>query len=298
MPKLIAILGASASGKSALAHRLAVKHTCAIFSLDSLSIYKHINIAAAKPTLKEQEEVRYYALNILEPNQKSNAMLFYTLLESAVNDLADSMPLLIVGGSSFFLKSIINGLSPIPPLESHYQWVKEQGSLQQQYALLQSIDEPYARHIAPTDTYRISKALALFKATDMTPSAYFATHKQKPFAYPIEIFVLERERAELRERIAKRCEQMICDGIIDETRDILESYGARAPALGAIGPKECVAFLQGRIDSINALQERIFFHTAQLAKRQCTFNRTQFTNAIHLQEVDLEAAIEAKLARE
>lgn len=286
--KLIAILGASGSGKSALAHRLALAYQCEIFSLDSLSIYKYIDIASAKPTTLEQEQVRYYALNLLEPNQKCNAMFFASLLEETIAHFSPDKTLLIVGGSSFFLKSIIEGLSPMPPLEAYKEWVDSLGDLHTQYQILQEIDERYAQSITPTDSYRIHKALALFKATNTPPSSYFAIHSKKPFAYPIKIFSLLREREELRERIAKRSEQMIQKGIVEETQKILESYGASACALKAIGTKECVSFLQGKIPSLSALQEQIFFHTCQLAKRQNTFNRTQFKQITHLYENDLE----------
>lgn len=287
--KLIAILGASGSGKSALAHRLALEYGCEIFSLDSLSIYKYVNIASAKPTPFEQSQVCYYALDYLEPNQKSSAMLFANLLEQTIAKIKDNdKPLLIVGGSSFFLKSIIDGLSPMPPLNLYKNWIDALGNLADKYRFLQDIDEEYAKKIAPTDTYRICKALAIYKATNMPPSLYFATHKKKPFKHHIKIFILERRRDELRNLIAKRCENMMRNGIVQETQQLLESYGAEAYALKGIGTKECVGFLQGHIHSLKALQEQIFFHTCQLAKRQCTFNRTQFTQAIHLEEKSLE----------
>ncbi|WP_300451589.1 tRNA (adenosine(37)-N6)-dimethylallyltransferase MiaA [uncultured Helicobacter sp.] len=291
MNKLIAILGSSGSGKSALAHRVALEYDCEIFSLDALSIYKYIDIASAKPTPLEQSQVRYHAISLLEPHQRSNAMLFANLLAQAIAQLPPSKPLLIVGGSSFFLKSIIEGLSPMPPLESCKEWVDSLGSLSAQYMALQEIDEKYAKSLSPTDTYRIHKALALFKATAIPPSTYFATHKKIPFAHHIEIFVLEREREALRERIALRCGKMIESGIVEETRLVLESYGAQAPALQAIGTKECVAFLQGEIDSLEALKEQIYFHTCQLAKRQRTFNRTQFSQVTHLEEEVLEEVL-------
>lgn len=292
--RLIAIIGASGSGKSALAHRIAMEQNCEIFSLDSLSIYKYIDIASAKPTPLEQSQVHYYALNILEPYQKSNAMIFKELLLQAIAHTkahCAHKPLLIVGGSSFFLKSIIEGLSPMPALEEHETWVKSLGDIAAQYAQLVQIDKAYAQSITPTDTYRIHKALALFKATNMPPSVYFETHKKQPLGYDIEIFSLECEREELRKRIAKRTKMMIAQGIVEEVKAILESYGAQAPALRAIGTKECVNFLQGKITSLHQLEEQIFFHTCQLAKRQRTFNRTQFAHITHLEEKALEARL-------
>ena len=292
--KIIAVLGSSGSGKSALAHRIAMEQNCKIFSLDSLSIYKYLDIASAKPTLLEQSQVCYYALNILEPHQKSNVMIFKDLLLQSIEDIKNNSPhtpLLIVGGSSFFLKSIMEGLSPMPPLEEHEEWVKSLGNISMQYAQLTQIDKAYAQSLSPTDTYRICKALALFKATNTPPSIYFATHKKESLGYDIEIFCLECERDELRERIAKRTKAMIQKGIVEEVQNVLEAYGAQAPALNAIGAKECVNFLQGKVATLQQLEEQIFFHTCQLAKRQRTFNRTQFAQITHLKEKALEAQL-------
>lgn len=289
--KIIAILGSSASGKTALAHAMAREKDCEIFSLDSLSIYKEIDIASAKPTSLEQSQVRYHALNVLYPYEKSNAMLFYTLLCHTLATMPQDKPLLIVGGSSFFLKSIVQGLSPMPSLDEYEPWVESLGDLQAQYALLCEIDKEYSQNISPHDTYRIRKALMLFKATSQPPSQYFATHAPSPFPLPLHIFALDKPRDELRADILKRCEYMLAQGIIDETRKVLERYGAHAPALQAIGTKECVQFLQGRIESVQALKQELFFHTCQLAKRQRTFNRTQFPTISILHKQDLEAQL-------
>lgn len=288
--KLIALLGSSGSGKSALAHEIALQEGCEIFSLDSLSIYKHIDIASAKPTILERSEVCYHALDVLEPNEPSNAMIFKSLLESAICN-TQAKALLIVGGSSFFLKSIIDGLSPMPALNTHLEWVESLGGLSEQYAYLCDIDESYACVLKPTDKYRIQKALALFKATNTPPSKYFATHPKIPFKHPIEILCLEREREELRSRIAKRTKQMIELGIIEETESLLQHYGPSFPASRAIGTKECIEFLQGKIESKQILEEQIFFHTCQLAKRQNTFNRTQFEKIQHLDACKLKQEI-------
>lgn len=288
--KLIALLGSSGSGKSALAHEIALQEGCEIFSLDSLSIYKHIDIASAKPTILERSEVPYHALDVLEPNEPSNAMIFKSLLESTIENTR-AKALLIVGGSSFFLKSIIEGLSPMPDLSAHLDWVESLGELSEQYAYLHSIDQAYACTLKPTDKYRIQKALALFKATNTAPSKYFATHTKIPFKYPIEILCLEREREDLRARIAKRTKKMMEGGIIKETESLLQNYGSDFPASRAIGTKECIEFLQGRIESKQILEEQIFFHTCQLAKRQNTFNRTQFSAIRHLDENNLRQEI-------
>nr|WP_317404675.1 tRNA (adenosine(37)-N6)-dimethylallyltransferase MiaA [uncultured Helicobacter sp.] len=295
-PKIIAILGSSGSGKTALAHEIALQKGCEIFSLDSLGIYKGFDIASAKPTPLERTQVCYYALDVLSPSEKSNAMLFFTLLCECVLHLKPDTPLLIVGGSSFFLKSIVEGLSPMPNLQGYEGWLESLGELKEQYAFLHSIDTHYANKIAPQDTYRIHKALSLYKATQLKPSEYFATHKPLPFPLPLEIFALDKPRDELRADILKRSQKMIEQGIVEETKEILESYGEGIPPLNAIGPKECVAFLQGRITSLESLQQELFFHTCQLAKRQATFNRTQFPKISLLSKHDLQNEIYKLLA--
>ena len=287
-PKIIAILGSSGSGKTALAHDIALQKGCEIF--------KGFDIASAKPTPLEKTQVRYHALDILSPSEKSNAMLFFTLLCECILNLKPDTPLLIVGGSSFFLKSIIEGLSPMPDLQGYEKWIESLGSLQECYAFLCSIDKEFAQKIAPQDTYRIHKALSLSKATQLKPSEYFATHKPLPFPLPLEIFALDKPKDELRADILKRSQKMIEQGIVEEIKEIVEAYGEGIPPLNAIGPKECLAFLQGKLTSLESLKQELFFHTCQLAKRQATFNRTQFPKITLLPKHDLQQEIYKLLA--
>lgn len=297
-PRLIALIGSSGSGKSALAHKLALTFDCEIFSLDSLSIYQEIDIASAKPTLQEQNEVCYYALNILKPDQPSNAMLFKNLLEQSIIDsrAKGKKVLLIVGGSSFFLKSIIEGLSPMPQiLPKHKEKVQSIGDLNTKYMLLNTLDSVYAQKITPKDTYRIEKALEIYFATNCAPSVYFASHPKVPFAYPIEIFCIHWERETLRKRIAQRTAKMMEQGIIEEAKKLWQHYESQAPALQCIGIKECIAFLESRISSIKELEEMIFYHTCQLAKRQRTFNRTQFSRITHGEFDEIEKKLSLRI---
>lgn len=274
-PKLIALLGSSGSGKSELAHSLALRYDCEIFSLDSLAIYRGLDMVAAKPSAAQQREVRYHALSLLEPSEPSNAMVFHRLLLEVVENLRK--PLLIVGGSSFFLKSILEGLSPMPEITPAVrEWVEDFESLVACYEFLQSVDSKYAASLHPSDRYRIHRALSIYKATQMPPSEYFRAYQKVPFPHRVELYCLTREREELRERIAARTRAMIESHIVGEVEAVLARHGAEAPALKAIGAKECVSYLSGGIDSLQELEEQIFYHTCQLAKRQRTFNRTQF----------------------
>lgn len=279
--KIIAIIGATSSGKSDLALKLAHILDAEIFSLDSLSIYKEIDIASAKPSKDDLKAIKHYGINELEISQTNNAAVFRNLLELALKTTLKKT-LLIVGGSSFYLKSIIEGLSPMPVISSEKKLeIKEQIlSLKDPYVFLKLIDFVYANSIKPTDTYRLHKALEIFFVTQIPPSQYFKLYKKNAFACPIKLYALTIDRQTLRERIKHRTKVMIHKGIVEETRLLLQKYAPSCQPFKAIGPKECMAYLENKINQ-KELEELIFVHTCQLAKRQNTFNKTQFQEVFY-----------------
>lgn len=284
--RLIAILGGSGSGKSALGLELARKLDCEIFSLDSLSIYQEIDIASAKPTKEELKSVHHYGINHLSPKEHNNASLFCALLHEAIAKTKEKgkKTLLIIGGSSFYLKSIIEGLSPLPSLsvEQTQEIESKIASLSSPLGFLLSIEPtlPFSHQ----DTYRIHKYLKIYFATSLPPSLYFKQNPKTPFPYAIEKYSLLLEREELRKRIALRSEKMFELGILDEARELLKKYGGQIQPFGSIGLKECKEFFEGKIKDTKELIALISTHTAQLAKRQTTFNRTQFGTPLPLSQ--------------
>ncbi|WP_233709975.1 MULTISPECIES: tRNA (adenosine(37)-N6)-dimethylallyltransferase MiaA [unclassified Helicobacter] len=271
-PKLIAILGSSGSGKSDLAISLAKELDAEIFSLDSLSIYKEIDILSAKPSLKDRTEITHYGVDRLEIFEENNATIFKNLLLEAIKETQKKI-LLIVGGSSFYLKAIIQGLSPLPPIS---QEIKNQIScLKNPYKTLLEKDEFFAKNIKPQDSYRIQKGLEILFSTNTPPSQYFKDNPPLPFPYPIDIFCIDINREVLRQRIIKRTEEMLLNGGILEMENLLKKYKKTSQPFKAIGPKECIDFLENKIN-LECLKEQIINHTMQLAKRQKTFNKNQF----------------------
>ncbi len=249
-----------------------------IFSLDSLSIYKDINIASAKPSLKERKNIKHYALDYLNIDEKNNAPLFKTLLEDAIK-VSQKKFLLIVGGSSFYLKSILEGLSSMPKLSSE-QIVKierEIAALANPYAFLKSIDPNMAFKIHPNDTYRIHKALEIFYATHTPPSEYFKANPKKPFEHAISLFALSVEKSTLHNNIKQRTKNMLDCGLIEEIKALYIKYPKDSQPFKAIGVKESILFLEKRL-TLKGLEEAIISNTMKLAKRQNTFNKTQFNN--------------------
>ncbi len=246
--------------------------------MDSLSIYKDINIASAKPSLKERKNIKHYALDHLNIDEKNNAQLFKTLLEDAMK-ISQKKILLIVGGSSFYLKSILEGLSDTPKIsgEEVVKIEREIATLSNPYMFLKSIDPNMAFKIHPNDTYRIHKALEIFYLTGTPPSEYFKANPKKPFEHAISLFALSIEKNTLHNNIKQRTKNMLHSGLVEEIKALYAKYPKDSQPFKAIGVKESILFLEKRL-TLKELEETIISNTMKLAKRQNTFNKTQFNN--------------------
>lgn len=276
--KKIALIGPTASGKSSLALELASLLNAYIFSIDSLSVYRKIDIASAKPTLAERLNIRHFGIDIVDPDQDfdvADFMASYREAESVCSH--ENRPLILVGGSSFYLKSLIDGLSAGVSLddEKHQQvdfWMEDTVSAHER---LKRIDEEYAEKIDASDVYRIRKGLEIYAATGLSPRQYLADNPRSDGIGSLPVYEIDWPREVLRERIRDRTRQMLEMGLIDEVSGLEYKYGRAPQCMGAIGVKEVLAYLDGKVLKQD-LQNLIATHTAQLAKRQQTFNRTQF----------------------
>ncbi|MCI5969258.1 tRNA (adenosine(37)-N6)-dimethylallyltransferase MiaA [Helicobacter sp.] len=275
--KTFAILGGSGSGKTALSLEIAREFPCSILSLDSLSIYKEINIASAKPSKKERGEIAHFGIDVLFPNQIQNVQNFIKEFKKAQAFCTQQNQfLLIVGGSSFYLKALLSGISVLPKHQSATKdRIQNLGDLNAQYAFLQKIDSNFASSLKPQDSYRIMRALEIYFDADCIPSLYFKENPPKPILRECAIFEIVLDRGILRERIAYRTKAMLEQGLIDEVESLIESYGEAHQWAKSIGIKEVLAYKKGEF-SLQELEAQITTHTAQLAKRQRTFNKTQF----------------------
>ena len=264
---MFALIGPTASGKSALAIKLAKKLNYEILSLDSLSIYKEIDIASAKPSKEELKEVKHYGINEIFPNEKFDVTKFIEIYKKIPHK-----NLIIVGGTSFYLKAMIDGISPMPDIS---QEIKKEAK-KFTYEKLKQIDPIFTSKISPNDTYRISKGAEIYLATNLPPSEYFKKNPPIPILPKIPIFEIDIDRNTLRKRIQKRTEKMFKMGLIDEVAYLEAKYkDRRLPALKAIGIKEVLDYFNG-IYTKEELFKKILTNTARLAKRQQTFNKTQF----------------------
>ncbi len=280
MYKELAIIAPTASGKTALSISLAHKINAVILSLDSLAVYKQIDIASAKPSINERDGIVHFGIDKVYPNEKFDVVEFIKEYKNAKEyAIQNNKNLVIVGGSGFYLKSMIEGLSPSPSLSIKTQnIVKEKMfDIKKVYDELYLKDNSYMKKISSNDTYRVQKALEIFIQTDLIPSAYFEQNKPIPIIPDIDIFEIETNIDKLRDRIRLRAKQMLKNGIIDEVISLEKEYTRKPNSMGSIGIVETLDYLDGKIAKVQ-LEEQIFIHTSQLAKRQRTFNKSQFSH--------------------
>ena len=291
--KQLAIIGPTASGKSDLAIKIALKIDAFILSIDSLSIYKEIDVVSAKPSKEELKIVKHFGIDEINPNQHFSVDIFIDLYKKVILECQkEKKNLVIVGGTSFYLKSLIDGLSEIPKIDENIKNIVKNKltNLEECYKFLTLKDPIYMKNITPNDSYRIEKALLIYEASKLTPSEWFKQNPPKPIIENLDIFNISVSRDILRERISKRSNKMLESGLINEICYLEQKYTRLPNSMGAIGIVEVLEYLDGKVTKEEMIQN-ISTHTAQLAKRQQTFNRTQFKKIISAPLEDLEKII-------
>jgi tRNA dimethylallyltransferase len=276
--KITALLGPTASGKTVRSINLAEKNDAYILSLDSLSIYKEINIASAKPTKEERKGIRHFGIDEIYPDEDFNVSIFFDIFKRAKQCATeDNKNLIIVGGTGFYLKSLISGLSTKPSISSSTketikEIMKDKNSA---YKMVVEHDYLYSQKISRNDSYRIEKWLEIFLETNIPTSEYLRENTQPPIIKDLEILEISMPKEKLEERVRLRTKEMIKQGLIDEVIYLEKKYGRAPNSMRSIGIKEGLAFLDGFL-SKSELEKKIITNTMRLAKRQRTFNRTQF----------------------
>lgn len=260
-----ALIGTTASGKTSLANALAREFKAVILSLDSLCVYKEINIANAKTHEQTLKELDYFGVNLLSVCEHFNVNLFIKEYEKARQFAkTKDLPLIITGGTSFYLKAMMDGLSA--------RIEERQSSLgnDEIYTLLKQIDPEFKSE--KNDTYRLRKWLSIYENTGELPSVFLKRTQKKPVIENLLIYEITWDKKLLRENIAKRTKTMLQHGLIEEAKYLFRNFNPSLKPLNSIGLKECKSFLDQKI-SLSDLENLINTHTAQLAKRQRTFNK-------------------------
>ena len=273
--KELAIIGTTASGKTALSLEIANKTNSIILSLDSLCVYKEIDIASAKPTKIERGDIVHFGIDEVFPNEKFDVIEFLFFYKNAKEYAEKNMKnLIIVGGTGFYLKALVDGISDGLKENTNLDM-----SLNDTYNLLYSLDKEYMQKIEPNDKYRVEKAYSIYKQSGLTPSEYFLKNPKIALSPNLPIFEILWEKDELINRISLRTKQMIKSGLIDETIYLEKKYTRAPNCMSSIGIVETLEYLDGKIDK-KSLEDKIIQNTLKLAKRQNTFNKGQFTNRV------------------
>jgi len=299
MTKLIVICGATATGKSGLALALAQRCGSIIISADSRQVYREFNIGTAKPTIAEQKLVPHYLINICNPTytmtvadyqQEAQKILDFgfwildspsippspcPLVSPSPHPLVSPSPsphppIFLVGGTGLYIKSIVRGMKiprVAPQMELRSQ-LESIGQIQL-YAMLQQVDSVAAQKIHAHDAVRTLRALEVFYITGKPISDL---QGENPPDYPILQIGLDCDVKHLTNRIARRTESMVKDGLIDEVEYLCQKYGVNLPLLNTLGYQEIKQYLNGNI-SLDEAKELTVLHTRQFAKRQRTWFR-------------------------
>ena len=274
---LIVIAGPTASGKTEAAAFLASKLNAEIVSVDSMKVYKGMDIGTAKPDAETRSKVRFHLLDVREPSEEFNAAEFAALACSAIDKIAaENRQVILDTGSPLYLKALTEGIFSAPPadraLREKLKEEAQNSGVQTLYKRLSEIDPAYASKISSGDLRRIIRALEVFEQCGTPISELqkqFGTTAKK---YSRRLFVLRRKRADLHRRIALRTEKMFSEGFVDEARRLLPMQLSRT-ASAAAGYAEVARYLRGEITLEEAIRQTIT-RTRQLAKRQMTWFRS------------------------
>jgi len=299
--RAVALVGATGTGKSALAMQLCHDRDTCIVCCDSMQVYRGLDIGSAKPTAAEQRQVPHALLDCCElPDQFSAARWAREAAAVIRRENTHNRIPLIVGGSGFYLRALLEGFADIPEAHPEVQqrlreWHRQYGT-RWLHQRLQACDPAMAARLQATDSQRIMRALAVFESTGIPLSAW----QQRPATRePIDcpVFVLEMPRAQLRERLRARFLAMLDAGWLDEVR-WLDAHcpDPEHPARRAVGYRQLLAHLHGACTLEQATEQGITA-TRRYAKRQVTWFAHQLRDAIHGDAAQLAPAIAARLAR-
>ncbi len=280
-PSLLAIVGPTASGKSELAMALAERVQSAILCVDSMQVYKGLDVGTAKPSQEQRNRIPHYGLDLVSPLETFSASKFASYAEPMVRRAAEAQsPLILCGGTGLYFRALLEGFfetpEPDPLIRSALKARLEQEGAQALYRELQHADAESARSIHPNDAKRMIRALEIVQQTGQTLSQLQAKQETKPWLKHTVFLGIKRTKKDLDRRIQLRTKEMYDNGLIEETRWLLQlGCGEEHTAFQALGYKECVDYLRNK-NSLDEARSLTQIHTRQYAKRQMTWFRRQF----------------------
>ena len=297
---MILILGVTASGKGRLAFDLAQSLGAEIISIDSMKVYRRMDIGTAKPPQEARQRIKYHLIDIVEPSDSFSVGVFRDAALGAIEQIKSrNMPVIAVGGTALYIKALLYGLFEGPGTDQQIRAelkarAQAQG-LAELYRELTKIDPTAAERINPNDSKRIIRALEVYQLTGKPISSLQKQWDSSQTKHDWTIIGLRREKTEESKRINSRVKKMIVAGFVDEVKSLLaEEKPLSKQARCAIGYAEIIEYLNGQIE-LEEATELIKKNTRRLAKNQRTWFKT-FKN-VHWLDIEPNEPPEKILTR-
>lgn len=277
-PIVYVIGGPTASGKSKLAVELAKKVNGEIISADSMQIYKEMNIGTAKVNKEEMQGVQHYFVDFVSPDERYSVSNFKKDAEKAIEEILEKGKTpIVVGGTGLYIDSLIYGIEfQNEEVDLEYREklnkIADEKGLESLYKKAQEIDPEAMKKISINDRKRIIRVLEIYHKTGKTKTEQELQSRKNEVKYEYKVFAITMDREKLYERIEKRVDFMIEQGLIEEVKQILEKYHTFPTAMQGLGYKEVVEYLEGSCTKEEMI-EKIKKETRHYAKRQLTWFR-------------------------
>ncbi len=285
---IIALMGPTSIGKSAIALQLYEKYPIEIVSVDSSMIYRDMNIGTDKPSSEILSSIKHHLIDIIDPNQTYNVSNFYNDVHLIIKDIhnRNKVPVL-VGGSMMYFNQLINGLSKMPNNSvSERKFIKDiinTYSLDQIHDCLSHIDHTSFLRINKNDRQRIERALEVYLQSGKPISSFFLNNNKLQERYNLEIIKLySNDRDIIHRNIANRAQKMFEEGFIEEVISLKKKYllTKNSQSMKSIGYRHTLCYLNNEVTR-KELEERCIYATRQLAKRQITWMK-KFSNGLEI----------------
>jgi tRNA dimethylallyltransferase len=297
----VLILGVTAGGKGKLAFALAQKLGAEIISIDSMKVYRRMDIGTAKPSIEFRNQIKHYLIDVIEPSESFSVDTFLNLTEQAIKEIqSKNKPIVAVGGTAMYIKALLYGIFEGPGTDENIRKkLKEQIAslgLPELHKKLAAVDPESANRIHQNDEKRIIRALEVYELTGKPISNFQQQFNAEPKSDWL-VIGLQRDKADASGRINARVKKMVELGLVDEVKSLLaEEKPLSMQARCAIGYAEIINYLQGN-DTLENAVEQIKINTRRFAKAQRTWFKTfRFVNWINLApDTTVEQALENAL---
>jgi tRNA dimethylallyltransferase len=274
-----ALLGPTASGKSALALALAEEVPLEIVAVDSAQVYRGMDIGTAKPTAAERAAVPHHLIDLVEPDQSYSAGQWRDAAIRAVGEILARKKLpLLVGGTMLYYRALVSGLDDLPQADAALRAEIDADAARRGWPALHAdlakVDPTTASRLPPNDSQRIQRALEVFRLTG-TPLSALQGRPRTGLPFELRGFALFPEREELHRSIAARFDAILEAGLVDELKGLRKKFDLKAsmPSMRAVGYRQVWEMLEGETDAAT-MREKAVAATRQLAKRQMTWLRS------------------------